>query len=373
MDVCGKCGVPFMVSTGLNWEANGVISLTSSPRNRMVFFESESIDQLFGGIEELIGAPIQHIVIESRCRETKRYIERAFPPQMREAVARMAEAEAGEGPGVTAEEKEALLATIKAITLSIIDISRGYGYGDQEISDLWESGADYPWRNQIVRNPYSLLFIDADNLGSVEACEVSSMWVKHRELGENEYSIEVFPGEHPIALDQRLKRKRYDFKPGDITWERCPECSIPLEVARRRWDLNDGTITDLSPGRRMAIFGPLSVDSILDDLASELGESIPEAVVEAQRRYIRSAWSGDKWKKDGVTFQQMLALRGMGNVQGFEGDRTHLTLSIQNSCLHLPVVGTAQALVELTYQVESSTCEWELSEDGDLTITVSVR
>ena len=131
MDVCEKCGVPLMVSRELNWEKNGVISLTSSPRNRMVFFEAESIEQLFRGIEELIGAPIEHIVIESRSRETKRYIERVFPPEMREAVARMARAEDGEGPGVTTEEKEALLATIRAIALSVIDISTIYGYGDQ--------------------------------------------------------------------------------------------------------------------------------------------------------------------------------------------------------------------------------------------------
>ena len=49
MDVCDKCGVPIMVSRELNWEANGVISLASSPRNRMVFYESENIDQLFRG------------------------------------------------------------------------------------------------------------------------------------------------------------------------------------------------------------------------------------------------------------------------------------------------------------------------------------
>jgi len=372
MDVCDKCGVPIMVSRELNWEANGVISLASSPRNRMVFYESENIDQLFRGIEVLIGMPIEHIVIESRSRETKRYIERVFPPEMREAVARLGVAEAGEGPGVTIEEKETLLATIKAVTLSIIDISTVYGYGNQKPSDLWESGGDYPWRTQTIRNPYSLLFIAADNLGSVEACEGSGMWVRHEEIGENNYSIEVFPGEHPIALSERLKRKRFDLKPGEINYERCPACGIPLEVARRRWNLNEGTITDPSTGRRMAIFGPFSMDSILDDLESELGESIPETVIEAQRRYIRSAWEGDRWNNDGATFQHMIALRGLGNLQEFEGDRNHLTLKIQNSCFHLPMVGTAQALVELAYRVDRSNCEWELSEDGDLTVTVNM-
>jgi hypothetical protein len=375
MDVCEKCGVPLKVSRELTWDANGVISLASSPRNRMVFFESENIDQLFKGIEALIGMPVERMVIESRCRETKRYIERIFPPEIfdtlgPEAVARLS-GTGGDDKGLIT--RESLLLAIKAVTDVIIGISRVYGYGDQQAGDLWESGDDYPWRTQTIRNPYSLLLMAADNLGSIEAFERVSMRVKYEEMEQNTYSVEVFPGKHPISLNERLKRRRYDFKPGDITYERCPDCGIPLEVARRKWNLDEGTITDLSTGRRMALFGPFSVDSILDDLESELGGAIAETVIEAQRRYTKSAWGEDRWNKDGATFQHMVALRGLGNLVDFEGDRNHLTMTIQNSCLQLPMVGTTQAMVELAYRVDSSNCEWELSEDGDLNVTISVR
>ncbi len=373
MEVCSKCGVPLMVSDGLNWENNGVISLASSPKNRMVFYESENIDQLFKEIEELIGMPIGHMVIESRCRETKRFIERAFPPEMRRAVERMGQAEAEGGLGIPLEEKEALLATIKAIADSVIDISRVYGYGDQKTSDLWRSGDDYPWRSQVIRNPYSLLFIAADNLGSVEACEGVSMRVRYEETGVNTYTIEVYPGEHPIGLKERLQRKRYNFKPGDIVYERCPTCGIPLEVAYREWDLEEGIITDPDTGRRMAIFGPFAMDAILEDLESELGEAVPEMVIEAQKRCIKTAWGVDRWNRDGSTFQTMLSVRGLGNLKEFEGDRTHLTLRVENSCLHLLMVGTMQALVELAYGVDQSLYKWNLTPDGDLTVIVKVR
>jgi hypothetical protein len=373
IDICAICGVPTMVSGGLNWDANGAITLASSPKNRMVFIESETIDHLFNGIEELIGMPIGHIVIESRSRETRRYIERAFPPEMRSAVERMGAAKEEGGPAMPAEERETTLATIKAITDSVIAISRVYGYGDQRPSDLWESGGDYPWRTQVISNPYSLLCIAADNLGSVEACEGVSMRVKYSETGENTYRIEVYPGEHSIGLKERLRRKHYELKPGDIVYERCPECGIPLEAARRKWDLREGICTDPDTGRRMAIFGPSALEAVLDDLESEVGEAVQEAAIEAQRRYIKMAWGVDQWNRAGATFQQMMAVRGMGNLVGFEGDTTHLTLTIENSCLHLAMVGTIQALVELVYKVEHSTCEWELAEDGDLTMTVKVK
>jgi len=373
IETCEACGVPVMVSTSLKWENNGVISLTASPMNRMVFFESKTIDRVFGGIEELISMPIEHIVIESRCRETKRYIERVFPPEVRsiidskessleERIARMAP-----------EEKETLFATMRVITQSIIDIARNYGYGDQRLSELWESGADYPWRVQLIKDPYSILFIAADNLGSVEAFEGTDMRVRYERTGEDAYRTEVYPGAHSMELKERLKRRRYEFKPGDITYELCPECGIPLTVSRRVWDLDGGSITDTETGRRMAIFGPFSVDSICDDLEMELGEAIPRAVIEAARRYIRTAWKLDGWNRDGLTFQQMIAVRGLGNLVRFEGDRDRLHMTIENSCLYLPMLGTVQALVEMAYRAESSSCEWEIKDDGDLDLTIKVN
>jgi len=373
VEVCEKCGVPTMVSSGLKWENNGVISLTSSPRNRMVLFESETIDNLFQGIEELIGMPIEHIVIESRCRETKRYIERAFPPEVRKIIDSKESSLEDRISKMSPEEKETLFATMKVITQSIIDIAKNYGYGDQRLSELWERGEDSPWRVQLVRDPYSILFMAADNLGSVEAFEGVDMQVKYERTGEEAYRTEVYPGEHSLELKERLKRRRYDFKPGEITYERCPECGIPLTVSRRFWDLDRGTITDQETGRRMAIFGPFSVDSICDDLEMELGDAIPDTVIEATRRYIRKAWGVDDWNRDGLTFQQMLAVRGLGNIVHFEGDRDHLDMVIENSCLYLPIIGTIQALVEMAYRAESSSCEWELSKDGDLNLTIRVK
>ena len=122
----------------------------------------------------------------------------------------------------------------------------------------------------------------------------------------------------------------------------------------------------------MAIFGPFSIDSICDDLENELGEAVPAAVIESSRQYIKAAWSADRWNRDGLAFQQMIAVRGLGDLVRFAGDRKKLELVIENSCLHLPIIGTVQALVEMAYRAESSEVEWKLAEDGDLSIAVRV-
>jgi hypothetical protein len=123
----------------------------------------------------------------------------------------------------------------------------------------------------------------------------------------------------------------------------------------------------------MAIFGPFSLDSILEDLEAELGEAIPEMVIEAERLYIRTAWSMDEWRMGAADFQKLIALRVLGNLNQFEGDRDHLKVLIENAALHLPMVGIVQALVEMAYNADSSAITWEFSPDGDLNVDVKVR
>lgn len=348
--------------------------MADSPTNRMVFFESETLDAVFKGIERLIGAPIEHVVIQSRRRETRRFIERTFHPQIREAMKRLVEVDSSGDSATALEERATLLAMAKSVMRSINDFGMVYGYGDYGAGGAWDTDDSFPWRTQIVINPYSVPFMAADNLGSVEACEGTDMRVEYREVEENTYEMKISPGEHPIALQERLRRRRYEFKPGDIRFERCSECGVPLELARRKWgQLGEGTILDLGTGRRMAIFGSTGVDSIFEDLKSELGEAIEDTIVEAQRRYIKAAWRTDDWNRDGASFQHVVALRGAGNIIEFEGDRTHLDLTVQNACFRLPLVGTMQGLVELVYGAESSSCEWEIADDGDLNVSVKVR
>ncbi len=369
MEAC-SCGVPRMVSKLLHWEPNGVITIGGTP-NRMVFLESGNLDVLFASIEDLVGIPVKHIVIESRARETKRFIERMYPPEVREKVARLSNADGG----LTTEEYTQLLAENRSINQSILDISRVYGYGDQRQSDLWDSGGAFPWRTQIMRNPYCLLFVVADNLGGVEACEGRSHVASYEKIGDDTYMMVATPGEHPAGLAQRLKRRFYDYKPGDIVYERCSDCGVPLVVADKKWDLEEGTIIDPYTGRRMAIFGPAAVDAVFEDLESELGPDIPNVIIEAVRRDARDLASSDpdRWNRPGNTFRNLIALRGFGNLRSFDGDENHLSLHIENACIPLIMVGIARGLVELTYGVDSSRCEWNFADDGDLDIDVIVR
>lgn len=363
MELCEGCGLPVFIGKEHRWEPNGVISLTRSPLNRMVFFESETIDGVISGIEKLIGRPVAHIVVESRARETKRYMQRILGEErsFREALEE----------GCAPEERERIMARARAISVSMMDIGKAYGYGEGRLGETWDAGDPYPWREELYVHPYSVYFAAADLLGTVEVFENREMWVRYEELEEGYYRFRAFPASHPVELKERLqRRKRYPFKPGTMEYERCGVCGVPVEISGYDWDTERGVVVHPQTGRRMALFGPLALDAVFDDLEAELGEAIPETVIEAMRRYIRDAWSNEEWWREEDTFRNMIGVRGMGNLTRFEGKRRDLTLKVENSALHLMMVGTVQALVEMAYRMDRSTVEWSLSEDGDLEISV---
>ncbi len=357
--VCPECGVPLMISAGQRWEDNGVISMTVSPTNRAVFYEADVIDNLFRGIEGLIGAPIAHIVTESRRRDVRKFIERSFPTEI----------EMMQQFDYATNVKE-VVQWRKENAIQINEVARIHGFGELKLSNLWEKGEKYPWRSQVIVNPWSMYLYPAEMLGAVEAFEQTDMQVEYEQIAENIYEVIAYPGSHPVELKGRLKKKRYPFKTGEIRYERCPECGIPAEISNCSWNLEHGTITDPVTQRRMALFGPGVVDTVLDDLKEELGESVQEAVIEALRRHLHSSVNEEAWKRDMVTFNRMSALRGLGNLVLFEGDRDYLTVTFENACMPLLMVGTVQGLFEMALNKESSSYEWEMSEDGDLTVTV---
>jgi len=348
-----------MISSGQRWEDNGVISLAMSPTNRLVFYETGVIDGLFRGIEELIGKDIWHIVTESRRRDVKKYIERSFPDEI----------EATQQFDYTSDVRE-LVEMRRQNTLQVNTMALIFGYGEIKLSNLWERGEDYPWRTQVIVNPWSMYLYPAELLGAVEAFEQTDMKVEYRQIAENIYELNTYPDNHPVELKGRLKKKRYPFKPGEIRHERCPLCNVPADVGNCRWDLEHGIVFDPMTERRMALFGPWAVDSVLDDLMEELGESVQEIVIEALRRHLRSTMNEEMWKRDMVAFNRMSALRGLGNLVQFEGDRDYLTVTFENACMPLLMVGTVQGLFEMAMHKETSTYEWELADDGDLTVTV---
>lgn len=346
---CKECGVPLMVSNGHTWHDNGVLTQTSDPDHRMLFYESANIDAMFAGIEDILGLSIEKIVVDGKRREVKEYVEKMLSP-----IARGMARHIGIGMVVDKLSKN----------------GRAFGYGEIGLLDRRRKGDDGDYVTMSVNNPHSLLFFCGEVLGAWEAIDGREHYVEHDQVGENAYHITCRVGPHPIELQERLQLTRYKYKPGDIAYDRCSSCNVPLNVAKYVWDLENGTITHPQNGRRMAIFGPRGMEAILDDLETELGEAIPEVIIEAQRRYIKEAMNDMTWLGEPERYRRMLAFRGLGNMNRFEASDRRMSVTMENPCIPLMVVGMVQAMFELISGSEESTYEFERAPD-DLTITVT--
>ncbi len=372
IDLCGSCGVPRLISGVFTWEDSGVISISYSPGARMVFYESGNIDNVFRGVEEQIGVPIEHIVTERKRRDTRRFMERVFAEETKKLASIRGGKTIDKVSSIEPGRRQEILELGETVNAQATTIGMVYGYGDIRFSELWDLWDSFSWRTQIIRNPYSIIFFAADMLATVEAFEQRDMRVKYERVGGDVYLLAVHPGEHPIELKERLRRKVYAVKPGDIKHEACPGCGVPLSVARCRWDLEEGTIIQPISRRRMALFDPAAIDTVFEDLEEELGESIPAAIIEAQRRYGKYSMSAENWKRSGYDFKSWAAIRGLGNITSFKADERRLNLTLENPSMHLALVGMAQALYELAWGAESSSYEWHRTDDGDLIINVTL-
>lgn len=353
--LCGECGVPLLVSRGQTWHDNGVITETKDPDHRMIFFESENLDQVFHKIEETIGVSIERLVVESQRRSTREYLEKLIPKAVRRLLTFFR-------PGLIADR----MAKIAGV----------FGYGHVEVLEMHVNRLRLAGRPDdrlvmTISDPYSIYRFSGDNLGGMEAATGRTCTVTREKLDDSTYRLEITVGHHPVELEERLARRQYGRKPGNIELPRCRSCGVPLGVARCRWDLVRGIITDPETGRRMTLIGPASLDAAFDDLEEELGEAIPETVIEAQRQYVRESLRPKDWKAFSASPVEALAIRGLGMLTEFEADDSHLTVSIQNACLHLWTVGIMQGLFELGSGHGETKREWDLSPDGDLNVRIT--
>jgi hypothetical protein len=110
------------------------------------------------------------------------------------------------------------------------------------------------------------------------------------------------------------------------------------------------------------------LDVIFDELERQIGDEIPRAVVESQRRYIRTGYYDIKIMGR-LGLREQLALRGLGCLQELETGEKGLSMRLDNAVLHLIVVGLVQGLYEQAWDTDSRV-DWEYSEDGVLQIEV---
>ncbi|MHB8895236.1 MAG: hypothetical protein ACYC99_08705 [Candidatus Geothermincolia bacterium] len=343
---CKTCGVPSRVGKGHIWNPNGTMVQRNDREHRMIFFDSDSVTALFSNLEELIGVPIEKIVIESKARATEAYIR----TMIRGAKGHLAR-----------------MIGLERIIRKIVEQGRLLGYGDIRVRE-------FDWKKAYmiceITDPYSLPMFCGDLKGALQAIRKLEGKIEYEETAPNSYRIKDSQEFGATGLEERLTPRALFSKPGDFNYHSCPTCKAPLEISRFKWDFAKGTIRQDKTGIRYAVFGSTGLQVVLDELERELGDTIPATIVEAQRMHAAGIMS-PRWKTvSREEIRNWLAFQGLGNLVALdEKEGGGYSVRIENPAIPLLLVGTIAALFELI-SGRKADIDWDIAADGDLTVGV---
>ena len=208
--ICSRCGLPSGIGRGNVWHSNGVITASYPPHIRGTLYDVEELNHLFPTISERIGFDITRLVVEGKRKDGKRYTD---------ALIRNLEAT---GNKLTPLEIYKLIARF----------CRYWGLGMSEVIDYRE-GETLSLR---VSRYYSDPMSRGDWAGVFEAVEKKRGEANWKEGAEGEV-VEVVAVEGEPELEERIEQEVELGIPcedeGDLQYQHCPECSVPLEISRQ--------------------------------------------------------------------------------------------------------------------------------------------
>jgi hypothetical protein len=355
--ICPECEVPDMLVLSYNWLNSGVMVVVTNQTQRMILVESENLDPLFKGISEVIGSSIEMHVTDICRRATSSVVKSMVTREIKDLIVK---------------KEVDLHPIIMGLTDVMITTSQIMGYGKFEIVGYRYENDEHDHFTNRVKKPYSVPLCRGNLAGTLEGIYEKESIVESREVAPGVYEQTAHLGAHARELEKRLKLKPYHHRDGDVELERCPTCGGPGALASYQWLIKEGIIINKITGRRLALIDPDVLDAVFEELEAEVGETVPRAVVEAQRNFIKSSsYSIDEISHE-EDFRNQLAVRGYGNLREIQLGQDGISLSIDNAAAHLMIVGMVQGLFEMALDVESN-AEWEISEEQDLKIQVTPK
>ena len=146
---CPECGIPDFIPGEQQWLNNGDMVQKREQWHRMIFIESENIDPLFKGIEQIIGASMENIIITAVRRAVVLYLSLFIPEAIRELV-----------------QKRRI--PLRPLSKATADMARMMGLGNYQYVDLHYEMSIDDYYTVSVTEPFSIPMIVATHAAGVE-------------------------------------------------------------------------------------------------------------------------------------------------------------------------------------------------------------
>jgi hypothetical protein len=350
LKLCPECGVPELINSEYLWLNNGDIVHSRAQSSRMVVIDTQNLDLLFRNIAQIIGTDLEHLVITAGRRACRIFLLAFVTGEIREKI----------------RKKEIDYELIDAM---FRDVARANGIGDYRPVDKRYEQDEKDYCTVSINEPHCLPMAVSAHVGAIESLTEVDQGYRYEEVSPDLYNITAFPSPHQEELSSRMWVKPFEHRDGDIEFERCGTCGGPKILSVYQWHAERGIIVNNTTGRRISIQGEPQLGPVFNELEAELGDTVPRAVVEAQRRFTKSGF----YTLDDITdeggFRTQLALRGLGNLRELKMRKTGMSMRVESAALPYMVVGLSQGFFEMGFGVDS-TVDWELSEEGNLQVEI---
>jgi predicted hydrocarbon binding protein len=269
---CSNCGLPIGVGRGNVWHANGVITSKYPPYIRGTLYDVDELNYLFAAISERIGFDISHLAIEGKRKDSKRYMDSLLKNL------------AKTGPVPPPIELYRMVARFGSF----------WGLGRGGVVD-YKGGQKL---TVVVKDVYSVTLFQGDLAGVFDAVERKRGEPRWRGDAANA-TIEIVAAEGEPELEERIEQEVEMGIPfveeGDLEYRHCPECGVPLEIARQfEWDVERGRIKERDSGKRCTLHNTNGIVAVVRVLREELGEEINDILTGISREYARDYYDERK-------------------------------------------------------------------------------
>ena len=351
---CPECGAPEIATSEHIWLSNGDIVHKRARSSRMVFLEAENLDPVYRGIEQIIGVPIEHMVITANRRAQYVYLKSFVSDKVIEKI----------------RKKEM---DYESVDAAFRDVARIDGVGSYNLVERRYEQDEEDFDTVSITEPHSVPMTVAAHVGAIEVLTGVDQGYRYEGVSPNVYHITSYPSPHPEELSERMWFQPYEHQDGDLELERCATCGGPKALSGYRWYTDRGVILNKTTQRRTAIIGDALLHPVFSELEEELGYEIPRAVVEAQRRFTKSGFYTVDDITEEADFRTQLALRGLGNLKELSMKKQGMHMRVVNVVLPLTLVGMFQGFFEMSFDLRSSDVDWQISEEGDLEMEATPR
>lgn len=259
-----------------------------------------------------------------------------------------------------------------AFSQGVIDICHAIGYGKYEFLGYRYENDPEDYCKIRITKPFSILETSGAFAGVVASSVGGEHSVTFEEVAPEVYELTTGWTTYPEVVKEKLRLQLYRRKEGDVELERCQECGTPSRLSSMcTWDLENGIIRNRANGCRMSVLGPGLMDTVFDALEWELGEEIPQMVVEAQSGIVRQGFPAFPLELPFEEVRTEIALRGLGNLRELRLEEGKARLRIDNSCMRLLVVGWLKGSFEM---LRGGECEasWQVSPAGSLEVELTL-